>query len=228
MHEPRPPPSKRTLARAALPVATGVIASRAFPPNPPPSKITGKLCPSTPLPGPIRGKPSKIGARRFFTGPAEGSGRGASLLRGRKTLSYQGMMSAGLPPITDIARRGWHGRKVPIGDIHSIGAASALLKQPSQIEAAHRQRQCSVASGARSGVIVAVRLLSCCTAIPNIIFGRHNRINFTKRARRRLRAITVLGLTARRKSASRRARPLPHVRSSALNLPCRKKPNAFG
>jgi len=26
-------------------------------------------------------------------------------------------MSAALPPITDIARRGWHGRKVPIGDI---------------------------------------------------------------------------------------------------------------
>ena len=26
-------------------------------------------------------------------------------------------MSAGLPLITDIARRGWHGRKVPIGDI---------------------------------------------------------------------------------------------------------------
>src|SRR6476620_5939246 len=26
-------------------------------------------------------------------------------------------MSAGLPPITDIARRGWHGRKVPTPDI---------------------------------------------------------------------------------------------------------------
>jgi len=25
-------------------------------------------------------------------------------------------MSAGLPPIADIAGRGWHGRKVPIGD----------------------------------------------------------------------------------------------------------------
>jgi hypothetical protein len=28
-------------------------------------------------------------------------------------------MSAGLPPIADIARRGWHGRKVPQGDICS-------------------------------------------------------------------------------------------------------------
>ena len=26
-------------------------------------------------------------------------------------------MSAGLPPITDIARRGWHGRKVPTADV---------------------------------------------------------------------------------------------------------------
>ena len=26
-------------------------------------------------------------------------------------------MSAGLPPITDIARRGWHGRKVPDPDM---------------------------------------------------------------------------------------------------------------
>src|SRR2546430_16345788 len=29
-------------------------------------------------------------------------------------------MSAGLPPLADIARRGWYGRKVPIGDIHSF------------------------------------------------------------------------------------------------------------
>ena len=27
-------------------------------------------------------------------------------------------MSAGLPPITDITRRGWHGRKVPLADVH--------------------------------------------------------------------------------------------------------------
>ena len=30
-------------------------------------------------------------------------------------------MSAGLPPITDIARRGWYGRKVPIAVVSSCG-----------------------------------------------------------------------------------------------------------
>jgi hypothetical protein len=28
-------------------------------------------------------------------------------------------MSAGLPPITDIARRGWHSRKVPSAEVHA-------------------------------------------------------------------------------------------------------------
>ena len=45
-------------------------------------------------------------------------------------------MSAGLLPITDIARRGWHGRKVPNSDIETpsrnlIGALMELQRHSS-------------------------------------------------------------------------------------------------
>ena len=36
-------------------------------------------------------------------------------------------MSAGLPPISDIARRGWHGRKVPGSDICSAALPAAIF-----------------------------------------------------------------------------------------------------
>src|SRR3954451_24479589 len=36
-------------------------------------------------------------------------------------------MSAGLPPITEIARRGWHGRKVPKPAVSSRSKTSALF-----------------------------------------------------------------------------------------------------
>jgi hypothetical protein len=42
------------------------------------------------------------------------SGLGCAVKTGK---AHNEQNISGLPPIADIARRGWHGRKVPIGDI---------------------------------------------------------------------------------------------------------------
>ena len=60
-------------------------------------------------------------------------------------------MSAGLPLITDIARRGWHGRKVPERAVSNRGKTCAYSITSSA-------RACSVSGTVRPSALAVLRL----------------------------------------------------------------------